>query len=267
MSLSRPSPSRRLVLGAAFLLALAVGLPQRTPAALAQAASPPAAAAPEASVAAPATEKPAKGGIKARIEIDTGKDATDASGDEPSITVEKGGKRVRVQGLGRDREYGSMNDFVKNEPEIAGMVVAVVAIVFLSPVLLVALIIGYRIRKTRLNNEALLKLAERGVVPPAEALSSIAAGSTAATLAASASTAPLQEQARQVRKRAAWSDLRKGVVMGAIGLGLTFYSMLDDGTPNSVGLVLLFVGIGYVVLWWFEERQLPGPGASPGSGA
>ena len=58
------------------------------------------------------------------------------------------------------------------------------------------------------------------------------------------STAPLYEQAKQVRKRAAWSDLRKGVLMLGVGLGLTFWSMLDDGTPNSVGLVLLFVGIG-----------------------
>jgi hypothetical protein len=40
--------------------------------------------------------------------------------------------------------------------------------------------------------------------------------------------------------------------------------MLDDGSPNSIGLILLFVGIGYIVLWWFEERQLaPSSGATP----
>jgi hypothetical protein len=32
--------------------------------------------------------------------------------------------------------------------------------------------------------------------------------------------------------------------------------MFDDGSPNGLGLVLLFVGIGYIVLWWFEERQV-----------
>jgi hypothetical protein len=31
--------------------------------------------------------------------------------------------------------------------------------------------------------------------------------------------------------------------------------MLDDGTANGFGLILLFVGIGYGVLWHFEERQ------------
>ena len=42
--------------------------------------------------------------------------------------------------------------------------------------------------------------------------------------------------------------------------------------PNGryVGLVLLFVGIGYLVLWWFEERQLApaakGVGTAPPAG-
>ena len=62
--------------------------------------------------------------------------------------------------------------------------------------------------------------------------------------------------AKDLRARSAWSDLRKGVVMTAIGLALTAYSMLDDRTPNILGLVLLFLGIGYGVLWWFEQRQL-----------
>jgi hypothetical protein len=52
--------------------------------------------------------------------------------------------------------------------------------------------------------------------------------------------------------------LRKGVIMLGAGFGLSFWSMLDDGTPNSVGLVLLFVGIGYCILWFFEERN-PAP--------
>jgi hypothetical protein len=39
-----------------------------------------------------------------------------------------------------------------------------------------------------------------------------------------------------------------------VGLGLTFFSMMDDGTPNSVGLIFLFVGLGYCLLWSLEDR-------------
>jgi len=44
--------------------------------------------------------------------------------------------------------------------------------------------------------------------------------------------------------------------MTMIGLALSFYSMTDSGSPNWIGLVLLFVGAGYVVLWWLEGRPL-----------
>jgi hypothetical protein len=106
----------------------------------------------------------------------------------------------------------------------------------------------------------MLKLAERGVVAPGVAMEAV--GTPGVSLQSLPATAPLYEQAKQVRKRAAWSDLRKGVILGGLGLGLTFWSMLDDGTANGFGLVLLFVGIGYVILWYFEERQL---GTRPGA--
>ena len=136
------------------------------------------------------------------------------------------------------------------------MVVAIVAVVFLAPVLVIALILWYRMRKARMLNETMLKLAERGVVTSADALEALAGGKQAAVVAAAAAAAPLYEQAKQIRRRAAWSDLRKGVFIGGVGLALTLYSLLDDREPNALGLVLLFVGIGFVVLWWFEERQL-----------
>ena len=139
-------------------------------------------------------------------------------------------------------------------------------LVFLTPILIIALVIWYKMRKQRMLNETMIRLAEKGVVPPSEAYTAVAGGGANAMQAAP-STAPLYAQAREVRRRAVWSDLRKGVICGAIGLGFTFYSMLDDGTPNFVGLVLLFVGLAYIVLWYFEERQveaqLPPPPPPP----
>ncbi len=279
-------PARRIVLGTALLVGLAIWQAPGTPAVHAQEskpAAPPAAAiappvAPEAPTAA-GSEPRAKGAsAQATIKVET-----DARG-RKSVTIEKSvagdedpgagaegdqvvsppppgggrgkhGKRVTVDVFGNDREYDSFNDFVHNEPALAAMVVGCVAIVFLSPVLVIALILWYRMRKNRMLNETMLKLAEKGVVPPAEALGALA-GDTSAAMTASPSTAPLLEQAKQIRRRAVASDLRKGVIMGGIGLGLTLYSMLDDGTPNGLGLVLLFVGIGYFVLWWVEDRQV-----------
>jgi hypothetical protein len=110
-------------------------------------------------------------------------------------------------------------------------------------------------RRARMMNETMLKLAERGVVPPGEAMQAIANGRPEPALQSGPATASLYEQARSLRKRAAWSDLRKGVIIGAIGFAMTAYSMLDDGSPNGLGLVLLFVGIGFVVLWYLEDRQ------------
>src|SRR6185295_10589210 len=155
-----------------------------------------------------------------------------------------------------DKEFDSFEDFVHTEPELAGMVVAVVALVFLAPVLAIALILWYRMRKARMLNETMLKLAEKGVVPSTDALDALTGGKQAAAIA------PYYEQAKQIQRKAAWSDLRKGVLMVGFGVALSVYSLLSDREPNGLGLVLLFVGIGFVVLWWFEQRH---PGTPPGS--
>ena len=228
----------------------------------------------------------AKSSVSAKIDV-----STDKSGNS-TVTIEKSGsiprptptspeddsgpvigigpgkhgkKHVRVGVFGDEHEYNSFDEFAHTEPGLAFMVVAIVAVVFLSPVLAIGLILWYRMRKARMLNETMLKLAEKGIVPPAEALGALAGGNAAAAISAGPASAPLYEQAKQIRRRAAWSDLRKGVILAGFGLGLTFFSILDDGTPNSVGLVLLFVGVGYLILWWFEERQLAPAGTAAGT--
>ena len=286
--LAPPRFPRQVILGAAFLIGLAVALAPRTPAVHAQEPkAPPAPTAP-----APKSQSASKTititdgrGSEAKIEV---KDDRNPAGkgsatpgdspDDEEITGDAGrsGKRgivigkhgrVQIDGLGMDREFDSVGDFVHDEPAIAAMVVAIVTVVFLAPVLIIALILWYRIRKTRMMNETMLKLAEKGVVTSGDALDAIAGGKPgAAALQTAAATAPIYEQAKQIRRRAAWSDLRKGVLTGGVGLALIFYSMLDEGAPNGLGLVLFFVGAGFIVLWWFEERQLSPPkGTSIGS--
>ncbi len=77
-----------------------------------------------------------------------------------------------------------------------------------------------------------------------------------------AARAGVMEQVKTLRSQAAWSDLRKGVILAAIGLSFVAYSMFDDRSPNWIGLVLLFLGIGYAFLWYFEDRQIAAAPAS-----
>jgi len=277
--------ARRLVLGAAVVIGMAAALAPRAPAVRAQE--------PASTVAAPAAKSPAapktltitdESGVRARIEVRDARDAAakgsatpgDSPDDQAAATAgaDKTGSRsraeivgkhgrIKIEGLGTDREFDSVGDFVHNEPAIANMVVAIVAVVFLSPVLLIGLVLWYRMRKARMLNETMLSLAERGAVSSADALEVLAGGKQASALATAGAAA--DTQTKQIRRRAAWSDLRKGVFTGGVGLALILYSSIEDREPNALGLVLLFVGIGFVVLWWFEERQLvPPAGAAAG---
>jgi hypothetical protein len=284
-----PTPAfRRLVLGIALLAGLTSALALRTPALHAQPSPPPAAEAGQSAPPKSVTISSGRG-VEAKIEIrdstEPGAKAAAPAGPQPdaegtppaeagtagarnrSATVGKHA-RIKVDGLGKDREFDSFEEFVHDEPAIAAMVVAIVTVVFLAPVMAIGLILWYRMRKARMLNETMLALAEKGIVTPAAALEALSSGKQDAIVANAAGAAPLYEQARQIRRRAAWSDLRKGVLTGGVGLALTLYSLLEDREPNSVGLILLFVGIGFVVLWWFEDRQLAPPGNGvPGAGA
>jgi uncharacterized protein DUF6249 len=293
--------ARRLILGGAFALGLALALAPHTgdvqaaDAALVvvQADSARDAAAGKAAKDTKATKttdaKPgadAKAGANAKAGVDAesaaaaapapgaaAPDAADADAendeaatskrnvtiDRHGIVIEKGNKRVRVEGLGRDREYDSFEQFVQDAPWLAGLVFLTVLLVFLVPLLIIVLLIWYKMRKNRLANETMLKLAERGVVPPATAMDAVASGNAAAVAAAAAPSPapagmPAYEHARLLHRRTVWSDLRKGVILTGVGLGLSAWSMFDDGSPNGPGLIFLFVGLGYCLLWFFEDR-------------
>jgi len=282
---SRLPAARRLVLGAALAAALAAWLAHTSfvrpaagqPLVIVQAAdttaapgkaAPPAAKADAAARSAPVPEAAKPAAPDADADADTGADepkSTDITIDRHGIRVEKGRKRVHVEAFGGDREYDSFESFVQDAPWLAGLVFLVVLLVFLVPLLIIVLLIWYKVRKNRMLNETMLKLAEKGVVPPAEAMASLDANRAPL----GPSTTPLYEQAKLIRQRTVASDLRKGIILAAIGLALTFFSMLDDGSPNSVGLVLLFLGIGYFILWYLEDCATASRtgGAPPPGGA
>ena len=170
---------------------------------------------------------------------------------------------IRVDTDEGDFDVDAFNSQVKKMPWVIGLIFLVVGSIFLTPVILLIGIIWYKLRKTRLQNEAMLALAAKGVVPAAQSADALAAG------ASPSSVAPhVYQQALALRKRVVWSDLRKGVILSMIGLAFLFYAVTGSGEPSWVGLILLFVGVGYLVLWWLEGRHLEQAGASRnGNGA
>jgi hypothetical protein len=189
--------------------------------------------------------------------------ATDASEEKPDSSTSKKSQRRRAQVKTGDDDFDSFNEALHTAPWVVGLAFLVAGSVLLTPVFLLVGIIWYKLRKTRLQNEAVLQLAERGAMAPAQAVDAVMSGvtpegavaSTAVPLAAS-SAAPVYQQAVISRRRAVWSDMRKGVILTAIGLAFVFYSMVESGSASWVGLVLMFLGVGYILLWWFEDRHL-----------
>jgi membrane protein implicated in regulation of membrane protease activity len=192
--------------------------------------------------AKPAPPEPPGSNVDAEISIgEKGVIVKRRRGGEPDVVV-------------GDHEFDSFEQFVEKAPWLAGLVFMVTALAFLVPLLVIVLVIWYKMRSNRLRNETMLKLAERGVVAPAAAIDAVG---SSATLQSAPATAPLYEQAKAVQRKVAWSDLRKGVILIGIGLGIALWSLIEEGSANGFALVLLFVGIGYTVLWFFEDRQRP----------
>lgn len=270
-----PPLVRRLVLGGALLAALSLAaFPEATPAGAADAA-PPAAAVPAAPAppvaAAPAVPAPAEAAIAREIANairEATREARQEIAQEAARAAAQAARDARADvEAAADDEAKDAADSGSRDPRafafdplrgprsgLPSFVVGIVFIVFLTPILIIALVVWYKIRRQRMQNETMLKLAERGVVPSAEALQAVS-GAGDASLTRAASALPPAEQVQVLAKRAAWSDLRKGVVMATIGLALSVHSLLGNGRPGWIGLVLLFLGAGYVALWYFEERQ------------
>jgi hypothetical protein len=202
------------------------------------------------------------------VQVDAG-----AAGDDSDNDTARGKHHHAVIRLDSDRDFESFKNAVNTAPWIVGLVFLVVGSIFLTPVILLVGIVWYKLRKTRLQNEALLKLAESGVMPAGQAVDAVASGVMPAASAIGAAgatgnvpTSTLQQTVIATRRRAVWSDLRKGILLCAFGLSLTAYWMIEHGSASWLGLMLLFVGVGYIVLWWLEDRHLAQNDSREGSG-
>ena len=126
----------------------------------------------------------------------------------------------------------------KHADEIPALVVPIVAVVFLSifgaPVLIVAVILYFGFSKTRMKHRTIRMLVEKGQPIPPELL---------------APPAPT------VRQR---SDMRRGVVLLMVGLGIMlFIGAASDweGGGWALGIIPFLIGAGYLLVWKLDSKK------------
>jgi len=118
------------------------------------------------------------------------------------------------------------------------LAIPIVGIVFMSifgaPVLIVAVILYFGFSKSRMQHRTIRMLAEKGQpIPPAL----------------------LAPPAPAIRQR---SDMRRGVVLTMVGVGLMiFFGAVNDweGGAWSLGLIPFLIGAGYLIVWKLEGKK------------
>ena len=118
------------------------------------------------------------------------------------------------------------------------LAIPIVAIVFMTifgaPVLIVAVIMYFGFSRNRMMHRTIRMMAEKGQpIPPAL----------------------LAPPAPAVRQR---SDMRRGVVLCMVGLGLMlFFGAVNDweGGSWAIGVIPFVIGLGYLLVWKLEGKK------------
>jgi uncharacterized protein DUF6249 len=146
-----------------------------------------------------------------------------------------------------DKDVDVDVDKVANDiPEfVLPIVVVSLLTVFGAPVLIVAVIMYFGFSKSRMQHRTVRMLAEKGQPIPA---------------------ALLAPPTPAVRLR---SDMRRGVVLTMIGVGIMLFLGATnewEGGSWTLGLIPLLIGVGYLVVWKLEggkKNEIPPPPPTP----
>jgi Domain of unknown function (DUF6249) len=128
-------------------------------------------------------------------------------------------------------------DYWKSREDIPEIVIPIVAItlltVFGAPVLIVALIMYFSFSRSRALHRTVRMMVEKGQPVPEALLN----------------PPPAQRQR---------SDLRRGVVLTMIGIGLmVFFGAVNDweGGSWTLGLIPFLIGAGYLLVWKLDTKK------------
>jgi hypothetical protein len=141
---------------------------------------------------------------------------------------------------GNDGDLGQIKS--DDLPEFVIPIVAITMLtIFGAPVLIVAFIMYFGFSKSRMQHRTIRMLAEKGQPIPPELL------------------APPTPTVRQR------SDLRRGVVLCMVGLGLMlFFGAVNswEGGVWAIGVIPFVIGLGYLLVWKLEagtKNAVPPP--------
>lgn len=144
-----------------------------------------------------------------------------------------------------DDATSTTNGHGSSHKDIPDEVIPLVGIIFLTifgaPVLIVAVILYFGFSKNRMMHKTVRMMVEKGQPVPEALLNPPPA----------------------VRKR---SDMRRGVVLAMVGLGLMlFLGAVNDWENGSwaVGIIPLLIGVGYLLVWKLEGKSPEGKGDKP----
>jgi hypothetical protein len=115
--------------------------------------------------------------------------------------------------------------------DVNSSIIAVVALLasFGMPIIITAIVLWHIMRKSRLNHDTMLKLADKGVPIPPGLMGAPRPHDTVA-------------------------DFRVGAVLMGAGIGLSLLLWEVQG-PASVGAIPALMGLGYIIAWKVGMRQ------------
>ena len=148
-----------------------------------------------------------------------------------------------------DTEGDKDHNWNPSHDDIPESVIPIVAVVFMSifgaPVLIVGLIMYFTFSRNRMMHRTIRMMVEKGQPVPA---------------------ALLAPPAPAVRQR---SDMRRGVVLVMVGIGLMlFFAAVNnwEGGSWALGVIPFVVGLGYLLVWKLEggrKNEIPPPPPTP----
>ena len=145
-----------------------------------------------------------------------------------------------------DGEHSGDKFRTSSGDEVPEAVIPLVAIIFMTvfgaPVLIVAVIMYFGFSRNRMMHRTVRMMVEKGQPVPPALLTP---------------PAPAQRQR---------SDLRRGVVLGMVGIGLILFFGAVNNWENgawAIGVIPALIGAGYLLVWKLEGGTKPKPDNPP----